>query len=365
MTFRGPGLALLALALTAATAEAVTFGEQGTGNYEIYDNRNFLTATQFSCPAAGAVNRIFFYVTVTGGASGRVALYGDGGLNLPGALLAESASQPLVTGWNAFVIPETAVTSGATYWLANQLSNTITTVGLYNDDPNFFKSRERWPYAYGSFPAPFGSPTGAQPWRFCIYATEITGTATPTPGGTATFTATRTRSATISPTPSSTWTRTRTATGTRTPTVSPTPTRSPAYSPTATPTISPTPPAAPTATISPVLTPSPTPSAAASTATPTFTPGTRAGEMRVFPQPARERVQLSYACSGAARAWVEVYNPAGERVLLVTDETFSLDGRAVTAFSTRELAAGVYYLRIQLEDQQGRRWLRGKMAIAP
>lgn len=87
--------------------------------------------------------------------------------------------------------------------------------------------------------------------------------------------------------------------------------------------------------------------------------------MRVFPQPARERVQLSYACSGAARVWVEVYNSAGERVLLVADETFGLDGRAVTVFSTRELAAGVYYLRIQLEDQQGRRWLRGKMAIAP
>lgn len=393
MTLRGLGAAMLALAFTAAPAAAVTFGEQGTGNYEIYDNQGFLTATQFTCPATGTVNRIVLYVTVTGGASGRVALFGDGGANLPGALLAESASQALALGWNTFAIPSTAVTSGGTYWLANQLSNTITTVAIYNDDPNFYKSRERWPYTYGSFPNPFGSPTGAQSWRFCIYATEVAATATPTPNGTATFTPTpggtatftvtvtrsatstpspiysptmtptRTRTATASATPSFTRTATRTATRTRTATLSPSPTQSPVYSPTMTPTITPTP------TISPTPTASLTSTAAAGlSATATSTPANAlpgaVERIRIFPQPGRERVRLAYPCSGAARMEAEVFNPAGERVLRISAEPVGAGGEAVTELLTQDLAAGVYYVRMRLEDQQGRRTLTGKMAIA-
>lgn len=86
--------------------------------------------------------------------------------------------------------------------------------------------------------------------------------------------------------------------------------------------------------------------------------------VRVFPQPGRERVRLSYGLAGAGRVRVEVFNPAGECVLRVTDEVVSLGGNATTGLATQDLATGVYYLRIQVEDQQGRRLLKGKMAIA-
>ncbi|MEW6517729.1 MAG: T9SS type A sorting domain-containing protein [candidate division FCPU426 bacterium] len=380
----GAGLIMLSWPLALA-AEAVTFGEQGTGNDAIYDNLNFLTATQFTCPASGAVNRIVFYVPITAGASGRVALYGNGGTNLPGALLAESGSQALVTGWNTFVIPDTAVTLGETYWLANQLSNAAATVGIYNNDPSIWKSRERWPYTYAGFPDPFGSPTGAQAWRFCIYADEVTATFTPTPAvGTATFTPTPsvTASATATFTPTLTVSRTATPSGTPTATSTPTSTRtatfsptrtitvtgtiSPVYTPTSTPTITPTVSISPTGTPLPAVSPTGTPIPAASPS-PSMT-STRAGfenpgGLRIYPQPGRDRVHLACGFTGPGVILLEVYNAAGERVLGLRNAFASQVGEAVLELQTRDLAPGIYYVRLQIEDQQGRRLVKGKMAI--
>jgi hypothetical protein len=382
----GGGMTFASLSLAMA-AGAVTFGEQGTGNDAINLNQDFLTATQFTCPASGSVNRIVFYVPITAGASGRVALYGSGGVNLPGALLAESASQALVTGWNTFVISSTAVTGGTTYWLANQVSNNAAFLGIYNDDSEYWKSLDRYPFTYGGYPDPFGSVSGITPpyWRFCIYATEVAPTSTPTPGGTATFTATATRSLTSTPspvysptmtptitptrtrtpTPSATRTMSRTATISPTATISATSTRSPVYSPTQTCTITLSSTITSTPTITPTLTISLTQTVVASySATATLTTAIISGTVRIFPQPGRERVRLSYPCSGVGRVTVEVFNAVGECVLRVKDEPVSQGNDATTELATQDLAAGVYYLRIQIEDQQGRRVLKGKMAVA-
>lgn len=265
--------------LLCSPAGAVTFGEQGTGNFQVYNNTGYLTATQFICGGTGNVNRIMLYVSISGGGSGRVAIYGDGGVDLPGALMAESASQALVDGWNTFVISNTAVTAGETYWLCNQVSSDAVYIRLYNNDSDPNKTRERTPYPYGSYPDPFGTPTGARAWRFCIYATEVatptftptpTFTFTQTPAGTPTFTSTATPSRTATPsatgTPTATETSTATESATHTQTFTITLTRTPSPSSTPTPTLTASGTFTPTATRTGTSTSSPT-----VTATPTIT----------------------------------------------------------------------------------------------
>jgi hypothetical protein len=283
--------------LLGSQADAVTFGEQGTGNFQYYNNLNFLTTTQFVCPATGNVNRICFYVSDAGGGDARMAIYASGGTDVVGALLAQSVSQALVTGWNTFVIPDTAVIAGETYWLANQVSSNAVYIRLYNNDPDNNKTLVRNPFTYGSYPDPFGLPTGAYAERYCIYATEVTPTFTPTmtftptlagtptftrtatpsptatpsatgtPTGTATSTATEsvthtpTFTITLTATPSPTFTATPsvTASGTHTPTATRTETYTQSPTFTTTPTITRTSTISPTSTHSPVYTPTPTP----------------------------------------------------------------------------------------------------------
>ncbi|MEW6516767.1 MAG: FlgD immunoglobulin-like domain containing protein [candidate division FCPU426 bacterium] len=295
--------AVLLFSGLAAPARPATFGEQGTGTYTTYDLYGRQRASQFVCGETGSVNRIFMYLYSAGSLDDcRVAIYASGGLNIPGALLAESASQPAVAGWNEFVIPTVAVTSGSTYWLAMQTNDTNTTLELcmYLDaDPDKAKGHD---LAYGPFSNPFGTIDITWNRRYCLYATEIL--PTPTPSSTVTPTPSFTRSST----PTFTATRSPTFTGTPTPSFTPTP--SPSATATATPssTGSHTPTFTASATFSPSTTSTPS-----ATDTPTRT--ATATPFNVFtatatPTPTLTAVSLETATSSPSSTPTPTSTPA-------------------------------------------------------
>jgi len=250
------GLTLLCLPIAA---QAVSFGETGTGTLTLLMSLNEAVATYFTCGATGNINRIHLYVSVPASANGRVAIYSNSG-GLPSTRLAESGSQALVTGWNTFTVSDTSVTNSTTYWLAYQVSSNTTEVGAYNDvDPNRCQVRV---WTYGSFDNPFGAPDYSISYRACIYVSEVVPSPTCTPTSSVTPTASPSSTYTASPTATPTATITLTATPTSTPTTTltatPTPTLTASATRTVTPTITHTMTQTPTYTVTPTVTVTPT-----------------------------------------------------------------------------------------------------------
>lgn len=74
-----------------------------------------------------ATNLLFFVVNSPAG-NGRMALYTNKSTNLPDTLLVESASMPVVGGYNNFTITPTTITAGSYYWLAIQTDSPSASV---------------------------------------------------------------------------------------------------------------------------------------------------------------------------------------------------------------------------------------------
>jgi thermitase len=146
---------------------------------------------------------------------------------------------------------------------------------------------------------------------------------------------------------------TRTATRTRTVT----PTRS------ATHTVTPTRTVSPTRTVTRTITPSPTVTPTR-TVTPTVTPMSLASDqLLAYPQPGRDRVRLAYRCLAGGNCVVNLYNPLGERVLLVEETPYVNVGTGYTDLNTSQLAAGVYFLHLTVTDATGERTLKKRVVI--
>ncbi|MCK5242887.1 hypothetical protein KAR34_10580 [bacterium] len=223
----------------ALTVQAATFGEQGSGTGDLSGLDGYLYATQYNNSTAGNINRIFVYLTAAGatGAQGRMAVYDNGGTNLPESLVVQSNTQTLVAGWNEFVVASAAVSAG-TYWISFQFDTSNTRIGYYIGTVQQTQYRAFSPVQ--SFPASWGTPDGNGAFDICMYATEITPTLTVTPTYTGTATPTYTRTATHSPTSTNTPTYTMTNTATITPTNTVTSTLTSTLTPTPTGTITPT-----------------------------------------------------------------------------------------------------------------------------
>lgn len=81
-----------------------------------------IEAFKSTATTTGAATRLLIYLTVSGRAT-KLGLYThNAGSNQPQTLLASGAFTS-VSGWNTVTIPATAVTSGATYWLAVLATN--------------------------------------------------------------------------------------------------------------------------------------------------------------------------------------------------------------------------------------------------
>jgi len=152
-------------------------------------------------------------------------------------------------------------------------------------------------------------------------------------------------------TPSNTPTSTPTPTITKTLTYTQTFTITPTY--TMTPTVTPT----PTITVTFTITPT-------ATITPTSTPMILGREeIRVYPQPGRDYVRVAFNFQGQGRVSLDLYTVAGERVIHLEERPQEQAGSAIVEIATKKVSPGVYYLHIQVQDSQGKRQLKAKVAI--
>ena len=146
-------------------------------------------------------------------------------------------------------------------------------------------------------------------------------------------------------------------TPTITPTITPTSTITQTFTITPTSTITPT--ATPTPTITVTFTITPT-----ATITSTSTPLVLTREeIRVSPQPGRDYVRVAFNFQGQGRVSLDLYTVAGERVIHLEERPQEQAGSAIVEIATKKVSPGVYYLHIQVQDSQGKRQLKGKVAI--
>lgn len=333
-----------------SNALAVTFGETTPSGFGTSNLKGVIIGYTFTCGANGNVNRLYMYIT-SGSQNGRMAIY-DGSLNL----LAESASQVVTAGWNEFPIPTTAVSDGADYFLAFQVDNAATNIGSLSDTVAY--RGQSW--SYGTFSSTL-SLNVVDSVRFCLYATEILPTATPTatpilsatPSLTRTPSSTQTPSATPTRTPLLSPTATRTRTGTHTPTSTATLSRTPTATASMTPTHTPLP------TASGTMFPSCTPTF---TCTPALTALAAAEEIQVYPNPFRpgRAVGHTLKITGLASSdKITLYTLNGEKVFAADGVASRLewDGKNLQGSPA---AAGYYFWTVERADGQT---VRGKILI--
>ncbi|HVZ79851.1 MAG TPA: hypothetical protein VHE12_03520 [bacterium] len=151
----------------------------------------------------------------------RAAVYDDNA-GVPNNLVVESHLLYLSnsSGWTQLDLPDTVLSSPATYWLALQL--TTGTYLSYDSGSSGDSIRHNYVYPFGNFPVTFEDPKADLGYRLSITANycppPITGTLTATPTPTITSTPTLSPTSTPSGTPTATPSRTATSTITSTPT---------------------------------------------------------------------------------------------------------------------------------------------------
>jgi hypothetical protein len=127
------------------------------------------------------------------------------------------------------------------------------------------------------------------------------------------------------------------------------------FIPTATPTITLTPTPTPTFTVTPTA-----------TVTPTVTISSEQAEVDLqgravigFPNPGQDRITFALRTSGADEIKVEIYNPNGERVALLSAQANPNNGTSV-AWDCSAVAPGVYLVRLV---QNGKEIGKSKVAV--
>jgi len=162
-----------------------------------------------------------------------------------------------------------------------------------------------------------------------------------------------------SSTPTSTFTLTNTptltATLTASPTFTPTYTSTPTFTPTPTSTITPTFTITLTATITSTTTLTPTLTSTISrTPTTTVTPLIlEHGKILAYPSPAKgDYIWFYYSVEGPAEVKIDIFNVAGEKGKTLNN-SHSNTGYHRTQWNIRQVAPGIYFYRIQINDSRG------------
>lgn len=163
--------------LTGSTAS--TFGYNVVGTSTDTNNFNTANATRFTASASGTISTLYANIgaTIAGSPNNkaRMAIY-SGAAN-PTTLLASSSEVTLTANvWNAFPIPDVAVTSGTVYWLAYN-TNGLTAAQNNLKFHTGATGQSRWvAQAYGAWPATI--TTNSNTREFSLYALIETNAAT-------------------------------------------------------------------------------------------------------------------------------------------------------------------------------------------
>jgi hypothetical protein len=141
--------------VTQEIGNASTTGMESIGNGV---RGQYARASNITAGYWGTITKVGVNVATPAG-NIMTAIYADSSGN-PGDLLAYSNSTAAVSGWNDLTLnTPVAVTAGTTYWLA--FNNDNDNVDTYRDPNGAHVYIEQ---TYGSFPNPFGAPTGTRPF---------------------------------------------------------------------------------------------------------------------------------------------------------------------------------------------------------
>ena len=266
---------------TPAPGTTANFGSQSFAAGNDNGESNYLNGSPATLGTGGTLTSLSLYAgAVSAGAHIRLALYSSDASRNPLALLAESATTPVVQGWNSLAVPPVSLAPG-TYWIFAQTDSAGVGYGYASG----LGAGATWGWTsqtvpYSTFPTTVGRLSTFAGSAFAMYGTVSTAQASATPTSTVMATVTPTNTAIATGTPTNTAVATATATPTATRTSPATATSTNTASATATPTATYTPnpgatstPTA-TATSTPVATATNTPTATATntrTATPTAT----------------------------------------------------------------------------------------------
>ncbi len=235
--------------------------------------------------------------------------------DLPETLLSSTNYTPASVGWNILPLaPAVAISSGQKYFLVFDVDN-ASAVGVSTDWSNPAWQKNADP----PWPDPFNPDNPIANRSFCIYLSG--------PAATPTFTQTSI--------PTATFTRTPTPTGTSSPTPSISPTNT--HTPTITLTVS----VSATYTTSSTVTPVPQ--------------IILIDKVITYPSPAKGNdLWFYYTVAGPAQVRIELYNVVGEKGLVLT-ESHAASGNQRTRWDIRDVAPGIYFYRLRIEDAQGLR----------
>jgi len=91
------------------------------------------------------------------------------------------------------------------------------------------------------------------------------------------------------------------------------------------------------------------------TATATPRPWLDSGQVRAYPNPARDRVNFAYTLNGSGRVVIDIYKFSGERVAhIVEHRDGGLGQTLTTAWEAAGVAPGIYLCRIVITDRSGK-----------
>lgn len=194
------GAALTAVAVVVALfiapappAQAATFTAgltSITGAGDDWGNQNGMSASQVTAGATGGdLTQVSLYVGQVQAAPvnhAQVAVYANGGNNLPAGKLAASGTQTLTANsWNSFPLTGVAVAPAAKYWLVFNVDGANTRYRLKGGAPG--RSAWKLPTAFGTWPATFGTPNvGPSTEQYAINMSWTDSTPPPPPPPTST-----------------------------------------------------------------------------------------------------------------------------------------------------------------------------------
>ncbi len=154
--------------------------------------------SKFTLPVAGTVTTLHAYILGANGDSFTMGIYTNSG-STPGSLIASSASQAAVNGWNNFAITTTQLAAG-TYWIAAGTNSSASLEFALDDSTNGADATDGYIEGSVIMPATYSGGSGPNQQSFYFYGDYCVAGTSPTPVNSPTLTHTPTNTPTNTPT---------------------------------------------------------------------------------------------------------------------------------------------------------------------
>jgi glucose/arabinose dehydrogenase len=144
-----------------------------TGGINDDSDYAFIDGSPAPLSIAGTIDSLSIFIGATpAGARVRMAIYASNGAGNPSTLIAETADQVVVPGWNTLPLPAGVTVGAGTYWIVAQTDTPSTVYRYLTGQPA--SSLLGWrpqSYAYAAFPGSITSWVKYSFQAYCMYGT--------------------------------------------------------------------------------------------------------------------------------------------------------------------------------------------------